>query len=1615
MLQIDKFLDGDLQRPDIIFVNRLGVGSDIIYLPESGDLTNFIRTQKLNPPAKIDNVVIPPRIMISNKAIINNTYTIKIKKDLSILQFFKIPQKLKTNGKIRIYDLSPIVKDVVTLSNTKTINTVYKEFFSKIFSVTQEYSRTPVEKERSKILLIDLDLTQIKTGFTENFDYYLKMNGYEIRDLEYYPDAIIYKIDNVYYPIAKLFIDGKDEKLNHLKINKLQLQKVLNTLIELETKSIKEINLSKPKELVPLLGFKSPKNIEDILSTQKELTDLSLITDQVKRINQLKDYLNANPLFEDLQGADTTEKLNNLQLAIRHAQKLRSNSTISDAANGNTKELDTKDTEKVQDAKNQIPFNNLQETEQKLIKEYNGTKFLSDMQVRDNFGIRSYNPDNIVGLKEFSGYDKQAQEFKSNLDSSVSDLIMSLAKDKDIKITVHKISSEIKDDNKTRYKEFSAQISHAEFGSTFKNKYTIRFKVPYPVEGKYLKIGGNDYIMVNQLFNKPIQKVNSHLARLYTHYNTTSVSLKNSKFNNKLGLPEIEKEFNASLKNIANNPKTKSKYITELISDEMRKTLIDKGLPFKLVSKFKFSKLQYSDSNYQFTFDLSKDKFYTYTGPDDYKEKAEFNITNKEIDYTVDGDLRHFPTEHADEFLLGIYNKLSKMLTGIDIIKKSKTSVPFFEARIIGKNIPVIVLLLCITDWNEMIRRLDLKWSIQNKKIITKEVGLGGDPINIQCLDDKKQLAYLTIYPKSMKQRCLALGLTRFKVKDSVFLGGSSNSLYDKALANEFGEVGYFKFKETIPKIIDNTTEKILKEYNYPTDVLTLYSETIPNLLLSREDSHFENLDHYRIRMSEAISHIGYNQVQRAISELKRKKNFPDEKLFIKPEFIMSSLLEAGIFQNAKTINPIEEMMLSQKIIKTGIGNVKKSQVTLQRRDLNQSYFGVISPTATNEYGGIGSNQTLTNGTTITDKFGSIKTKKYNNLDNPFNMLSPVESLTPFFEYDDTTRRIMGNQQTGQFTQLDSPDETMVQTGFEQYVPYLVSERFSKKAKISGRVTIDGETLTIEGTGVDEGKVQKVSLRHAKSRTKRGVYLLNKYTPLVNNQQNIKAGTILAATSSLKSGKLAIGKNLVVAEFGYNGMNYEDGWVIINDVKQKYKNTYLQKVTILVPDDIKIQTINIAKNQMTETGELLFSFVKKDYFHNGIEDEEEDDTLYGLEQHNGNSKYFSPGGRIAEVVVRLNSNNVDPKLKALWNQSIKDLNALKKSCELLSAGIEDKKEREQNYMDCMGNTDNIASLQIGGHKISGEEPGWAIIEVFVERNNPIGNGSKFTLGNSGGKGTVQYIIPQGKEPTSEETKLKIDFIPTSLSIIKRKNPSIYFNMYLGKCMYFLNEQIKGLSFAQVKSKVIEAYKYVDKTTDQKIVKEIEDFFNKTNEESLRKAINQSTISKVLFPAIVPPFMNRITMRDIARLAKFLNIPLKERILIPENDNTYTLKKVPVGILNIYLLEHFPQTQGSVRGSQYVKNSIVTGQGSSGTKDRKGATKTGLYDLYSILTKTPYYLIKELHSLKSDAKSAKFYYQRQIFANNSLPSIADIKITKDDTTTKNYVEALLLAAGLKPYY
>ena len=962
---------------------------------------------------------------------------------------------------------------------------------------------------------------------------------------------------------------------------------------------------------------------------------------------------------------------------------------------------------------------------------------------------------------------------------------------------------------------------------------------------------------------------------------------------------------------------------------------------------------------------------------------------------TSDGDMNYIDIQYLNDFVFNLYNRINKQ----PLLSKSKTSKPHYNIKIIGKNIPLGIYLL-YTVPKRAFQMMQLKYQFRDKK--DNDAGM-----NIKFTTNGK-LQYLCLYPDSNKSQFYANGINTYKLGE---MQGTLDGLQielGKVITEKFGVTFATNLKDIDKKFIDTSTFKILQDSGFSTQLQDVFAKDMMLLLDQRGAKSQYDLDNYRLRMSETITSIAYKQMHQAMSKFKKNKHLSEEKITTENDYIIRNLIDAGIMQYTKTLNPLEELMLSLKVTKTGIGNMEKGQVTLNRRDTNATYFGHMGPTATNEYGGIGVNQTLTNGSSIQDRFGNLNQNAFDNNSNSFENLSPVESLTPFFEYDDTTRRVMGNQQTSQFIQLQKPDVPLVQTGFESYIPHLVSDRFTKKAKHNGKIQeVNDKDITII---YSTGEKEIIDITPVKARTKRGVYVSTHLTPTVSQGQKVIAGSILAASDSLKTGKLAIGKNLVLAEMGYLGMNYEDGWVISDKLQDKFKNTVLQKINIHVPEDAKIMSMHLTEGAMTKTGDVLIKYnTSKEFLDDDPEDADDnyESVIVGLETDGHTKTYRSPGGKIAEIVVKLNSKKVPKQVHALYEDKTSKLKKLVQQC---------KQYTGDRYTDCIGHLENGESLNIGGHKLNQEEFEGAVIEIYIEKENPIINGSKFTLTNSGGKGTVQYIMEHGQEPIAQNTGLVIEFVATPLSIISRKNPSILLSMYLGKVIYFLNLAVKKLSSEKkllaIKKLVLEIFTCIDKTKDQMLLNQLHEFFKLPGNE-IFKIINASeALNNPAFPAIVPPFKNKITIRDIQDAANILSIPLNERVLVKENNNITTYKEVPVGIIPVYLLEHFPQAMSSTRGSVSTGRNMLTGQGRSGTKEGTGAIKVGLYDMNSLLSKRPYHLIKELHTIKSDALKAKKQMINTIIRKNIVPDNLDIQVNTEDLQSANMIKILFEGAGLE---
>lgn len=1510
-------------------------------------------------------------------------------------------KKSGINNKSNLFDISILYNALITSFHSVSKNKVIDSLFELINSINEDFKIKAPGRETIFLFTEDSSIFNQDHTIPTKINSIIGLINYMIK----FNIPFNTNLDGI------VFLDEKTHKFYPLTIkkekNSIGLKWNKNTfnqlLMDLDIKT--EINQSKI-ELTDDVIINDKQEVQKLLSEYEKLEK----SGEAEKTSEKEQFLNqVKTIIDKYPGKDFKEKLTYL-FKIENKNK---NSEV---------DLKPKKQEPLAETKTKTETKTL-ETLEEINRIYNGSVLFSEIE--PNLTTQIFQPKTTVGLKEFSSINKQRTEMFEKLDENISDLMETFKQDPDLKIEVLDIKSKLVETNKDRFIEYTVKIKH-DYGMATKKPYSITFRVPAPIDDKYVKIGGNNYIMIQQLFPQPIQKVNNTTARLYTHYNTTSVILKGSKLESK-DFTTIEKEFMDYLqsklwisKSDIEEVDSKTKEILLEYHCDISSSFLQYN--FKIKNKITKSIINIDFSNVE-TKDNEKIIKFLENISDDKKTILEFAYISKEtneIIYYENGNYHVYPKNKLNEFLINYYNQLSKKYFEIDILKKSKSSLPYFSIKLSGINIPVINYNLLLRSWKDTFDFLGIKYTIDTKKIAMED--------NESSINYSLQFADKTIinmYPTTLMDQYLINGLFQKKnqIKNIKF-DENSTTLLDELYKVEEGDYKLESLKLSKYKIIDKTSSKLLLELGYSDDILVLYSKTMPGMILDRTKKANLDISNFRLRMSEVVSHFMYNQIQQSISYFKKRSTGnSNAKIEIDKNFIISNLQSAGILQYTKSMNPLEELLISTKVSKTGVGNTTKQQVTLERRDLNNSYFGTISPTTTNEYSGIGSNQTLTLGSQIKDKFGNINLKEFDNSSNPFENISIAEALNPFMEYNDTTRAIMGNQQTSQFVELQNPDEPLVQTGFEAIVPHLVSSRFSKKSKEDGKVTkITNNTITIK---YNSGTTDNIDIGMLKTRTKRGIYVPSEYVSLVTVGQKVNKGQIVATTSSMKSGKLAMGKNLIVAELPYFGMNYEDGWVISEKIKEKYSSQILKKISIRIPPNCNIVDFNldgfVNKHQLeTDTGTLLIEFQKENYrvdLDVGGDEDSEDDVLTGLIQKDKTIRYYSPGGTIKDIVVKINSLVGLPK-------EVINLH------KLLSAPLQEKldfckmKSLELNdQVKCLGHIENLDMLNIGGHKINNVEFDGALIECYILTDNPVTQGSKFVLSNSGGKGTVQYIIPKDKAPVAMETGLEIEFIGTPLSIIGRKSPNIIYNMYLGKIMYFLNKQAKELAangkFVGIKKLVTEVYQVLDNTKDHMILNDLKLFFEKDAKQVLRFILNSDPLNRPAFPAIMPPFKNKLEISNLEQAAKILNIPLNEKVYIKEHD-IITEKEVVVGILPIYMLEHFPKGMGSVRGSINIMDQFVSGQGRSGSKEGLGAIKVGLYDMYSILSKNGGegkelgHLLKELHSIKSDATLSKRKYINSLIYKNELPSIDLISETDpQDTKTKTWIEAMFYGCGLQP--
>ena len=194
---------------------------------------------------------------------------------------------------------------------------------------------------------------------------------------------------------------------------------------------------------------------------------------------------------------------------------------------------------------------------------------------------------------------------------------------------------------------------------------------------------------------------------------------------------------------------------------------------------------------------------------------------------------------------------------------------------------------------------------------------------------------------------------------------------------------------------------------------------------------------------------------------------------------------------------------------------------------------------------------------------GVIEREKINYIDvSPQQSISIATSLIPFLENDDANRALMGSNMQKQAVPCVRADAPLVGTGRE-----------SAAARDSGRVILaDNDSEIVE---VDS---KHIILKEQVSKQKKEYKLIsfvrtNDFTcirqrPIVRVGQRVKKGDVLADSSAIDNGNLALGQNVLVAFVSWSGANYEDAIIISERLvkDERFTSIHIEDYAIDVRD-----------------------------------------------------------------------------------------------------------------------------------------------------------------------------------------------------------------------------------------------------------------------------------------------------------------------------------------------------------------------------------------------------------------------------------------------------------------
>ena len=619
------------------------------------------------------------------------------------------------------------------------------------------------------------------------------------------------------------------------------------------------------------------------------------------------------------------------------------------------------------------------------------------------------------------------------------------------------------------------------------------------------------------------------------------------------------------------------------------------------------------------------------------------------------------------------------------------------------------------------------------------------------------------------------------------------NRLFFDPRTYSLGGVGRYKINKKFGFDMKEVSEDYLRKEDI---VMTM--KYLINLIAEVEGYIVDDIDHLgnrRIRtVGELIQNqikIGFQRMERVIKERMTIQDIdvvtPQALISIKPitavinEFFGSSQLSQFMDQT----NPLAELTHKRRLNALGPGGLTRERAGFEVRDVHPSHYGRMCPIETpegpnigliismstyariNEYGFLETPYRVVENGRVTDRIeyltadeedkyfiaqanavidengkfvdklipcrhrGDFPYKRPEEIQymdvSPDQVFSVSTCLIPFLEHDDANRALMGSNMQRQAVPLLTEEVPLVGTGMEG--PAAMDSGVVVRAKRAGEVIYTDAKFIRVKTG--NGEIDEYQLLKFK-RTNQGTCFNQK--PIVKKGQKVKAGDIMADGPATDQGKMALGKNILVAFMPWMGYNFEDA--ILLSERLVYDDVYTS--LHIEQFEIEARETKLGREVITRDIPNLSEKAFRDLDENGIV---------------RNGAYVAPGDILVGKVTPKGEQDLTPEYKLLHSIFGEKAREVRDTSLRVPNGVEGIVIDVKRF-----------SRENGDELAAGVEE---LVKVYISSKRKISVGDKMA-GRHGNKGVISRIVPVYEMPYLPDGT-PVDIVLNPLSVPSRMN------------------------------------------------------------------------------------------------------------------------------------------------------------------------------------------------------------------------------------------------------